>query len=381
MSMVNELAGVSRKKDENFFIRVLKYFLPWKGDGVGEVFRKIVFVGSIVFFAMSVSAVVDYYKIDAKEVERHDEIVQLAPDFSNGTSDEEVFEWEVEMSGPQNENNTSSNGSEGMPSAPAEKDNTTVSKQWNALLKENKDTIGWIKISTYIDENGEPYINYPVMLTDEVYELSGGKTEDFYLHHNFDKKWTESGTIYIDDRCYVESEKKRSDNLTVYGHHMKRLGNMFTRLAEYKSGVEFLKQNPIISFDTLYTKNQKYIIVGCYISNIEEEQDNGVLFDYWRYRDFDEEHTFESFISEINKRSWYKSDIECTADDDYITLSTCSNEAGQSNLRWVITARKLKATDNIDALVDSYRDNENIYFPRNWINSKGNKPAYSGWWY
>jgi len=375
MSMINELSAVSRKKEENFFLRVVKYFLPWRGDNLGEIFRKIVFVGSIVFFCLSIQAVVDYYQVDAKEIERHDEIVQLAPDFINDDNDE--FEWEIDYQGP-----TSEGGSEGdMPQSNLNNDNTTVYEQWNGLLKQNKDTMGWIKIPTYIDENGEQYINYPVMYSKEVFEIAGGKTEDFYLHHNFDKKWTESGTLYIDKRCYVNSANDRSDVLTIYGHHMKRLGNMFTRLAEYKSGVEFLKQNPIISFDTLYTKNQKYIIIGCYIVNEKAEYDNGELFDYWRYRDFDEEHSFEKFISEINKRSWYHSDIKCTAEDDYITLSTCSNEAGQSKLRWVITARKLKASDDVDALIDSYRDNDNIYFPRNWIKAKGNKTVYDGWWY
>lgn len=376
MSMMNELAGVSRKKKENFFVRVAKYFLPWKGDGFGEIIRKIVFVGAIAFFCVSVQSVVDYYEVDAEEVERQDEIVQLAPDFSEDESD--GFEWDIEYEGPANEGTSGEN----MPQSGGQnKDNTTVFEQWNGLLKQNKDTMGWIKISTYIDENGEPYINYPVMYSKEIYELSGGKTEDFYLHHNFDKKWTESGTLYIDRRCYVKSANNRSDVLTIYGHHMRRLGNMFTRLAEYKSGVEFLKQNPIISFDTLYTKNQKYIIIGCYVSNVEESQDDGTLFDFWRYRDFDEEHSFESFISEINKRSWYHSDIKCTADDDYISLVTCTNEAGSGKHRWVITARKLKASDDVDALIESYRDNEDIYFPRSWIKVNGNKKVYNGWWY
>lgn len=372
MSMLNELESVSRGKvKENYFLRVLKYFFPWKGDDVAEVFRKLVFIGAICFFCMSINQVLDYYEVDKEEVERNQQIANLAPDFSDD-GDEENFI----SGGPQG---STSNGN--MPSGGNNGGSTAISSKWSALLEENADTIGWIKIPTYIDENGDQYINYPVMLTDEVYELSEGQVEDFYLHHNFDRHWTESGTLYIDDRCYVNSATEVSDNLVIYGHHMKRLGNMFTRLAEYKSGVEFLKQNPIISFDTLYTKNQQYIIVGCYISNIEEDQDDGNLFDYWRYRDFDDDHPFEKFIEEINKRSWYSSDIECTEDDDYITLSTCSNEAGQSKLRWVITARRVKVTDDLDALVESYRENDNVYFPKNWIKAKGNKKVYDGWWY
>ncbi len=372
MSMSSELSGISRdKKQENFFLRLLKYFVPWKGDGVGEIVRKFVFVASIVFFCMSVQAVVDYYEVDVQEVERQQEISQLAPVFP---------EDDVEYVQPEKDKNDSQDDSEKDKPAESEQE---ISPQWNALLEQNKDTIGWIRISTYVDENGDPYINYPVMWSEKQYDLSGGNTEDWYLHHNFDNHWNESGTIYADWRVPITSADDHADNIVIYGHHMKRLGNMFTRLAEYKSGVEFLKQNPIISFDTLYTKNQKYIIIGCYISNIQEDQDDGKLFDYWRYRNFDDEHTFESFISEIRARSWYSSDIECNADDDYITLSTCSNECGNSKLRWVITARRVKPSDDIDALVGSYKEKADgdIYFPRNWIWSVGNKKKYDGWWY
>lgn len=374
MSMINELDGVSRKKNtENYFLRVLKYIFPWKGDNISEVFRKLVFIGAVAFFSMSVGQVIDYYQVDAEEIQRNDQISQLAPDFSDDNKDDENFIY----GGPTGENSNGGN----MPNGEGKPGGVAISSKWKALLEQNPDTMGWIRIPTYIDENGEQYINYPVMYTKETYELSNGELEDFYLHHNFDRHWTESGTLYIDSRNYVNSATDRSDNLIIYGHHMRRLGNMFTRLAEYKSGVEFLKQNPIISFDTLYTKNQKYIIVGCYISNIEENQDDGKLFDYWRYRNFDEQHPFETFISEIRKRSWYSSDIECTEDDDYITLSTCSNEVGSSKLRWVITARRVKVTDDIDKLVESYRDNDEIYFPKVWTKQKGNKKVYNGWWY
>ena len=38
MSMANETMNLSEKDDTNFFVRVVRYFIPWKGDGVGEVF-------------------------------------------------------------------------------------------------------------------------------------------------------------------------------------------------------------------------------------------------------------------------------------------------------------------------------------------------------
>jgi hypothetical protein len=49
MSMANETMNLSEKDDTNFFVRVVRYFIPWKGDGAGEVFRKIVFMFSSGF--------------------------------------------------------------------------------------------------------------------------------------------------------------------------------------------------------------------------------------------------------------------------------------------------------------------------------------------
>ena len=99
-----------------------------------------------------------------------------------------------------------------------------------------------------------------------------------------------------------------------------------------------------------------------------------------RYFD-DADYKFDDWISEVRKRSWYSNDIECTADDKYISLSTCTNET--SNLRWVIVAKKMTADDNLDLIIDSYKDkaNKDIYFPKCWRNVYGNNKKYFGWDY
>ena len=51
MSMANETMNLSEKDDTNFFVRVVRYFIPWKGDGAGEVFRKIVFYRAFLCFS------------------------------------------------------------------------------------------------------------------------------------------------------------------------------------------------------------------------------------------------------------------------------------------------------------------------------------------
>ena len=67
MSMANETMNLSEKDDTNFFVRVVRYFIPWKGDGVGEVFRKIVFMFSIVLFCVSLNELSDFLKADEQD--------------------------------------------------------------------------------------------------------------------------------------------------------------------------------------------------------------------------------------------------------------------------------------------------------------------------
>ena len=81
-----------------------------------------------------------------------------------------------------------------------------------SILKINTDIIGWIKIDG-------TNINYPVM-----------QNGDFYLHRNVYKNYSSSGTPYLAEHCNL----KTSDNLIIYGHHMKN-STMFSNLDNYKN--------------------------------------------------------------------------------------------------------------------------------------------------
>lgn len=362
MSMNNELIslkGESGRKNENFFIRFFKYFLPWKGDGVSEVMRKIVFALSIVVFCFSLSDLSDYLNGNAKTNELIEEMQSIKPVMSGNKNDAQSVDHGDGNSG-------------GTIDAPQAGDNvefinTEVGTNWQPLLEINKDVVGWISIDTFRDPKGQPYIDYPVVKGDD---------NDYYLTRDIKKRYTSSGgTIFMD---YASSimPGMRTDNITIFGHNMKA-GTFFGRLREYKSGADFLKANPLITFNTIYSTNEeKYIIVYCSMFSIYEEQDNGKVFKYVGYRDFDEDHTFEAWKEEMSKRSWYSSDIDVNENDDFITLSTCSSDI--SDMRWVIVARKLRADDDVDALVKSYKEraNEDIYFPERWIRSWGHKKVY-----
>ena len=82
------------------------------------------------------------------------------------------------------------------------------------LLKRNKEVVGWIKIPGFTNSEGKEYINYPVLQHSD---------NDYYLTHNIDNQPYESGSIYADYVVPID-KNGQADNITIYGHHMRKLG-------------------------------------------------------------------------------------------------------------------------------------------------------------
>ena len=84
----------------------------------------------------------------------------------------------------------------------------TAYEKYAAVYEQNPDFVGWISIDG-------TNINYPVMQTPG--------NPDFYLKHAFDKSYSDYGVPYVQENCDLE----QSDNVVIYGHHMKN-GSMFS---------------------------------------------------------------------------------------------------------------------------------------------------------
>ncbi len=354
MSIENELSGLENRDDSNFFLRVLKYFCPWKGDTLSDLIRKIIFIASVVIFCISLGELIDFYNASDEELQTLAKIQEFEP-----------------------EANTEDTTAAAVPNEDIITPEEMLPK-WYELYSLNQDVIGWVKIDTFRAKKNDPktcFINYPVVQVDDNKE---------YLHKDIYGNTLESGTLFADYFVPI-TPFHRPDVITIYGHNMRSVGTMFTHLGEYKRGVKFLKKNPIIDFDTLYTNGDRYIIIGAYIANYKASQDDGDVFYYWRFTDFDDDkYTFEKFKEGIDKRTWYSNEIDCKEDDEYLTLSTCSNEV--DDLRWVITARKIRDDEDeedIEKMVNSYkkREDKDIYLPKCWTDVWGQVTMYKGWDY
>ena len=215
--------------------------------------------------------------------------------------------------------------------------------------EQNNDFIGWISIPTLTNSRGEMYIDYPVMQADD---------NSKYIDTDFDGEYSKSGSIYADYKVPITATDN-ADNITLYGHSMAD-GTYFRHLLDYRDGVDFVKENYIINFDTRWEENQ-YVVVACFLIGIYEWQDDEPLFEYFKCRNFDTEEDYNYFYDNIMYRSYYLSDIECEYGDEFLTLSTCAYDFDDS--RFVVVARRVRDGEDISGYADTYVKNRNRHNP------------------
>lgn len=169
----------------------------------------------------------------------------------------------------------------------------TIKINFNALKKQNPDTIAYLKVNgTNID-----------------YIVVKGKDNSYYLKHNFYKEYNIAGWIFAD---YKNNFDQTDKNIIIYGHNTKD-GSMFgtlTNVLDKKWSEK--KDNQIITLIT-ETKQLKYQVFSTYATIPE---------DYYIKTSFNN-NEYQEFLKTITKRSIYNYNIEVSELDSILTLSSC----------------------------------------------------------
>ena len=182
------------------------------------------------------------------------------------------------------------------------------------LYVKNNDIVGWLTVpGTKID--------YPVMQSQE--------DPDYYLYRNFEKRDSQRGCLYTWPVCDVFTP---SDNITIYGHHM-RDKSMFAQLELFRKA-DFRNENPYIFFDTL-KELHTYEIIAVFVTTASV----GEGFTYHSFVDAKDEKAFNSFVSQCKKLALYDTGVSAQYGDKLICLSTC--EYSRVNGRLVVVAKRI----------------------------------------
>lgn len=192
------------------------------------------------------------------------------------------------------------------------KENVKISKNerkidFKKLKSQNQDIAGWIYIrGTTID--------YPIVQ---------GKDNEEYLHQDFNKKKSSSGTIFLDNNCKKDFT---SDNNIIYGHHMKN-GTMFVQLLKFREKSFLKKHNEIMIFTPDRTIHLKVI------SAYAQKAQNKIPVT------FANDKQKKAYIKKIESMSEQTIKTSRINDGHIYTFVTCSYE-GEDNRTYVHAAEE-----------------------------------------
>lgn len=188
-----------------------------------------------------------------------------------------------------------------------------MSVDFKELLNKNKETVAWLKVNN-------TNVNYSVLQHSD---------NEYYLKHDFNKKYNINGWVYGD---YRADFKYFGTNTIIYAHNLTNrtmFGSLVWSLKEswYKN-----EENHYIKLSTPYS-NTVWKIFSIYTIVPE-------VYYLKTYFNTEEEH--QTFLDTLEKRSIYNfpKNEELTTDDKILTLSTCTDDGTK---RIVIHAKMIKA--------------------------------------
>jgi len=247
----------------------------------------VITITSLILGGIGIKSIIDY-KEDQKEAKSLQEELNNKKEEINNTVIEEPPIVEEEVIDPK------------------------ITALFDELKKENSDTVAWLKLNN-------TDIDFPVVQS---------KDNEYYLNHNFKKKYNEIGWTFAD---YRNDFPELNDNTIMYGHTYRNSSLAFSSLKKVLNKSWYNnEENHIIEFTT-EKKSLKFKIFSIYtVKNTN---------DYLNINMNEEE--FNKFISKVTKRSIKNFDTEVVFGDKIITLSTCYNN---SNYRLVVHAKLIDDT-------------------------------------
>lgn len=199
--------------------------------------------------------------------------------------------------------------------------------EFSALYAQNSDLIGWIKAGESID--------LPVLYRDN----------EFYMDHDFYGAYSSAGSIFLDVR---NSSDMSDDHMLIYGHNMKN-GSMFGTLKKYRE-VSYLREYPIISLQYAWeSEPRKYVLVSLFDASMTPTDSSYIKITEFSFETQEEK---QEFIDAMLRKSSYDIPLEVDADDQLITLVTCSYTHDDG--RYLLMARQLREDETEEEIMQLF---------------------------
>ncbi len=185
----------------------------------------------------------------------------------------------------------------------------------NKLSEKNDDFVGWLSIE-------DTEIDYPVMKSSE-------SDPEFYLHRDFDRNYSYSGTLFIGEGCNADS-----DMFVIYGHNMNS-GSMFGSLDSYKNG-SFAPEHKDIVFRTPKDYRVYRVFAAFQTKLVPEDSDE---FAYYRSVGELKRGEYNEVLENIRKMSLISLNDVPEYPEQIMLLSTCYYHTDEG--RFVVAAYRI----------------------------------------
>lgn len=157
-----------------------------------------------------------------------------------------------------------------------------------------------LDIKGIISVDGIQDFNYPVVQAQD---------NDYYLNHDYYKKYDAYGSIYADYRVDLDNSRK----ILIFGHSSIRRNVPFNKLESYYDE-DFYQEHKYITLETK-TNSYRYEIFSVYVETSD--------FTYMNMN-FTSDEEWYLHILGLQKKSLYETDVVLENDNDILIMQTCS---------------------------------------------------------
>ena len=183
------------------------------------------------------------------------------------------------------------------------------------LSNKNSDFVGWLTIEDTV-------IDYPVMKSKE-------ENPEYYLHRDFDKNYSYSGSLFIGEKCDENSEV-----FIVYGHNMSA-DTMFGTLDSYRDSI-FAEKHKDIVFQTPAGK-RVYRVFAAFKTKVSKEESDE--FEYYRSVGQLGREKYDEALENYRDMSLISLNVSPQYPQQIMLLSTCSYHTDEG--RFVVAAYRI----------------------------------------
>ena len=314
-----------------------------KKPSAGEIIRLVVLSASVLAIIISLAVLLREYKLHKDNQKLESGISDLI------ISDDETTTKSSGATKKNEEKSTTMSTEQKWAKIREEYPNTVfpqnIQLKYAKLYATNNDFVG------YLEAKGVN-LSLPVVQTNN---------DDTYLEKNFYGQSTKYGCPFV---TYLNNIEPLDLNTVIFGHHMNDK-TIFGALDHYKS-IDGFKSAPVITFNTLY-KNYKWKVIAAFITNAEEKDDNGYVFQYY-FTSLSTQERFSAYLNELAQRSLYDTGVDVLPTDKLLTLSTCSHEF--EDARFVVVARLVRPGESAEVDTSKVAVNSNPRYPQAYYTAK-----------